>query len=79
MSPRAGARWWVGVVVRVRRKMEGEGEEGGWEERSRRVNILIDVAVSIAMTGVEAELSTAPSVETVYMYMWLMVELMQIG
>ena len=50
-------------MVRVRRKVEGEGEEGGWEERSRRVNILIDVAFSIAMTGAEAELSTAPSVE----------------
>ncbi len=44
--------------------MKVEGEEGvGWWERSRRVNMVGDLAGSIVMTGAEAELSTA-SVET---------------
>ena len=65
MSPRAGARWCVGVEVRVRMKVEGGAEEGWEDERSRRVNIIGDLTVaSIGITGVEAELSTAPSLET---------------
>ncbi len=39
-------------------KVEGEGV-GWWWERSRRVNMVGDLADSIVMTGAEAELSTA--------------------
>ena len=73
----AGARWWVGVVVRVRMKVEGEGVGvGWWERRSRRVNMVgCDLANSIVVTAAEAELSTA-SVETVCICVsLLMVEL----
>ena len=67
----AGARWWVGVVVRVRMKVEGEGVGvGWWKRRSRRVNMVgCDLANSIVV------LSTA-SVETVCICVsLLMVEL----
>jgi len=41
MSPRAGERWWEGVVVRMRRKVEGRAEGG---EKSRRVSIVDDLS-----------------------------------
>ena len=47
--------------------MKVEGEGVGWWERSRRVNMVGDLAGSIVMTGAEAELSTA-SVEVVCVY-----------
>lgn len=41
MSPRAGERWWAGVVVRVRSRVEVVVVEG---EKSRRVNIVDEVS-----------------------------------